>query len=151
MTQSAHQEHRPSVGQEPADAARQMPKSMQHLYPMGDILAVIDDRAAAERAVQALKAAGVPEGDVDVVDGAWFTSVMRANKENWNPLQRVVALLGAEEGEVVRDNVQQAEQGHTLLVIHAEQPSAWECIAGVLKEHGAHHLRHYGRMEMTLL
>jgi hypothetical protein len=69
---------------------------------LGDILAVIDDRAAAERAVQALKEGGVPESDVDLVDGAWFAQVMRANKESWNPLQRVVAVLGSEEGEVVR-------------------------------------------------
>src|SRR4051794_8430067 len=101
MTESAHAEHRPPVGGDPAETAKQMPKSFEHLYPVGDILAVIDDRAEAERAVRALKEAGVPEGDVDLVDGAWFTQVMRANKESWNPIQRVVAVLAAEEGEVV--------------------------------------------------
>jgi hypothetical protein len=151
MTESAHHAHRPPVGADPAQVAETMPKTMEHLYPVGDILAVIDDRAEAERAVQALKEAGVPEGDVDLVDGAWFAQVMRANKESWNPIQRVVALLGAEEGEVVRDYLEEADQGHTLLVVHAEQPAMWERIARVLKEHGARRVRHYGRREMTLL
>jgi hypothetical protein len=128
-----------------------MPKSMGHLYPVGDILGVIDDRAEAELAVQALKEAGVPNGDVDLVDGAWFTQVMRANKASWNPIQRVVALLGAEEGEIVRDYIDQAEQGRTLLVVHADQTEAWERIAPVLQAHGAHHLRHYGRREIVEL
>jgi len=118
---------------------------------VGDILAVVDDRAEAQRAVQALKDAGVREGDIDLVDGPWFAQVMRANKESWNPIQRVVAVLAAEEGEVVRDYIQQADQGHTILVVHAEEPEMWECIAGVLRTHGAHHVRHYGRLEMTVL
>ncbi len=76
---------------------------------------------------------------------------MRANKESWNPLQRVVALLGADEGEVVRDYIQEVDQGHTIVVVHGERAEAWEHVARVLKAHGAHHLRHHGRSEMTLL
>jgi hypothetical protein len=151
MTEHSHAEHRPPVGRDPEQTSEHMPRSMGHLYPVGDILAVIDDRADAERAVQALKDAGVPDGDVDLVDGAWFAKVMRANKESWNPIQRVVAVLGAEEGEVVRDYLQQADAGHTIVVVHAEQREAWERIAQVLKTHGAHHVRHYGRLEMTEL
>ena len=149
MTESSHAEHRPPVGQDPAQAAEGMPKALGHLYPVGDVLAVIDDRAQAERAVQALKDGGIPKGDVDLMDGKWFAEVMRANKASWNPLQHLVALLGAEEGEVVRDYLQQADQGHTIVVVHAEQPEQWECIARVLRTHGAHHIRHYGRLVMT--
>jgi hypothetical protein len=151
MTEHSHAEHRPPVGEDPAQVAASMPKALGHLYPVGDILAVIDDQAEAERAALALKEAGVPESDVDLVDGAWFAQVMRANKESWNPIQRVVAVLAAEEGEVVRDYIQQADQGHTLLVVHAEQPEPWERIATVLRAHGAHHVRHYGRLRMTQL
>jgi hypothetical protein len=126
-----------------------MPKAMGHLYPVGDILAVVDDRATAERLVQALKDCGLPEGDVDLVDGAWFAQVMRANKESWNPLQRGLALLAADEGEVVRNYLEEADQGHTIVVVHAERPELWEPLARVLREHGAHNLRHYGRLVMT--
>lgn len=148
MSEHSHAEHRPHVELDPAAAVR-APRSMAHLYPVGDILAVIDDRAMAERAVQALKDAGVPAADVDLVDGAWFAQVMRATKERWNLIERVVALLAAEEGEVVRDYVRQADQGHTLVVVHAEQPETWDRVAGVLRAHGAHHIRHYGRLTIT--
>ncbi len=151
MHDQSHAGHRPPVGMDPVQAVEGMPASMGHLYPVGDILAVIDDRADAERAVQALKDAGVPEQDVDLVDGPWFAQVMRANKERWNPVQRVVALLGVEEGQVVRDYLQEADQGHTIVVVHAEQQEMWDRIARVLRAHGAHRLRHYGRLAMTEL
>jgi hypothetical protein len=124
---------------------------MEGLYPVGDILAVIDDRPEAERAVQALTAAGVPQGDVDLVDGAWFAEAIRANRASWNPLQRVVAMLAAEEGEVVNDYLDQANQGRTILVVHADQQERWGPIVHVLRTHSAHHVMHYGRLRMTEL
>ena len=151
MTQSSHAEHRPSVGQDPVQAAEEMPTSMGHLYPVGDILAVIDDQADVDRLVQALKAAGVPESDIDLVDGAWFAQVMRANKESWNPIQRALAFLAADEGEVVRTYIEHAEQGHNIVVVHAEQPEMWASIASLLRAHDAHDLRHYGPLVMTTL
>jgi hypothetical protein len=65
--------------------------------------------------------------------------------------ETVVALLGAEEGEVVHDYIEEADQGHTCVVVHAEQRETWERIARMLRAHGAHHLRHYGRLEMIEL
>src|ERR687884_1295340 len=144
MTQSSHDEHRPPIGQHPVQAADDMPKLMGHLYPVGDIVGVIDDHADADRLVQALKAAGVPERDIDLVDGAWFAQVMRANKESWNPMQRALAMLAADEGDVVRAYIRHAEQGHNIVVVHAEQPERWASIASQLRAHGAHDLRHYG-------
>jgi hypothetical protein len=124
---------------------------MGHLYPVGDIAGVIDDRADVDRPVQALKAAGVPESDIDLVDGAWFAQLMRANKESWNPIQRALALLAADEGEVVRTYLQHADEGHNILVVHADQPETWASIANLLRAHGAHDLRHYGSLVMTRL
>jgi hypothetical protein len=152
MTESSHDEHRPPVGQDPVQAAVDMPDLMGHLYPVGDILAVIDNRADVDRLLQELKEeAGVPEGDVDLVDGMWFAQVMRAKKESWNPVQRGLAWLAAEEGAVVRDYVQQADQGHNIVLVHAEQPELWASIARLLKAYGAHHIRHYGSLVMTTL
>ncbi len=151
MTQYSHDEHRPPAGQDPVQAVDDMLKLMAHLYPVGDIVAVIDDRADVDRLVQALKADGVPESDIDLVDGAWFAQVMRANKESWNPIQRALALLAADEGEVVRAYIQHAEQGHKIVVVHADQPETWASIASQLRAHGAHDLRHYGSLVMTRL
>ena len=151
MTQSSHDEHRPPVGQDPVQTAEEIPKLMGHLYPVGDILAVIDERADVDRLVQALAAAGVPDGDIDLVDGAWFVQVMRANKESWNPIQHAVARLAADEGEVVRTYIRHAEEGHSIVVVHAEQPELWATVADLLRAHGAHDLRHYGSLVMTTL
>src|SRR5919109_4404506 len=99
VSEHAHAAHRPPVHLEPAQAAEQAPVSLGQLYPQGDILAVIRDRAEAEQAVQALKDASVPEGEVDLVDGAWFAQAVRQIREHRNPVQRVIALLAADEGE----------------------------------------------------
>jgi hypothetical protein len=149
MAESSHAEHRPPVGQDPVQAAEYMPTLMGHLYPTGDIVAVLNDQADVDRLVQALKAAGVPESDVDLVDGAWFAQVMRANKESWNPIQRALALLAADEGAVVRAYIRHAEQGHKIVVVHAERPEMWASVARLLEAHGAHDLRHYGPLAMT--
>jgi hypothetical protein len=124
---------------------------MGHLYPVGDIVAVVDAPADAERLVHALSGVGLPESDVNVVDGTWFVEVMRAQKESWNPIQHALALLASDEGQVVRGYIEQAEQGHAIVVVHAEKPEQWEPVARVLREFGAHHLRHYGRLAMTTL
>jgi hypothetical protein len=61
MSEDPHAAHRPPVDQDPSTLGPPPPGtfSMGHLYPVGDLLAVIDDRAEAERAVRALKEAGV--------------------------------------------------------------------------------------------
>jgi hypothetical protein len=151
MSEDPHAAHRPPVDQDPSTLGPPPPGtfSMGHLYPVGDILAVIDDPAEAERAVRALKEAGVPESHVDLVDGAWFAEVMRENKDRWNPIQRVVALLAAEEGQTVRAYLQEADQGHSIVVVHAEQAEVRDRAARVLAAHGAHGMRHYGRSMIT--
>ncbi|MDQ3811403.1 MAG: hypothetical protein M3336_14040 [Chloroflexota bacterium] len=42
-----------------------------------------------------------------------------------------------------------ATKTRRVMSVHAERPELWESIARVLGEHGAHHLRHYGRLAMT--
>ena len=72
MSERSHAEHRPSVDQDPAQAGQSAPVKFGQFYPLHDILAVIHDRAMAERAVQALKDAGVADDEVDLLDGPWF-------------------------------------------------------------------------------
>ena len=58
MPPKTHAEHAPPKPE--SDAPVHPPLSFGALYPEGDIHAVIDDREEAERAVQALRAAGIP-------------------------------------------------------------------------------------------
>src|SRR5260370_35103199 len=53
------------------------PASLGNIYPRDDIVAVIDDRESAERAVRALRNAGLPEDDEDLFDGP---SLVEANR-----------------------------------------------------------------------
>jgi hypothetical protein len=78
MTEDAHTEHRPPVDENPSQVGQAAPTQLGQFYPLDDILAVIHDRDTAEHAVQALKDTGVSDGDVDLLDGAWFAEAMRA-------------------------------------------------------------------------
>src|SRR5437868_4276110 len=118
------------------------------VYPLGAIVAVIDSRAEAEKALRALKAAGVPEGEVDLVDGQWFVQAVRHIKERRGLLGRVLASMGAEE-EITRQNAEEAEQGHTVVVVHAEQPEVCGGVVRVLAEHGTHAMHHFGKLVIT--
>jgi len=119
------------------------------LYPVGYILAVIDDRAQAERAVQTLAESGVAEADIDLVDGAWFAQTMVDIKEHRTPVERVMAFLAVEEREFMQEYVAEGVEGHTIVIVHAEQPEIGERVARVLAEHGAREMRHYGRFLIT--
>ena len=83
MTEDAHAEHRPPVDEDPSQVGRAVPTKLGQFYPLDDILAVVDDRAAAERAVQALKDAGVSDSNVDLLDGAWFAEAMRSARRQF--------------------------------------------------------------------
>jgi hypothetical protein len=148
LSDHTHAEHRPFVGQDPAHE-HDAPTSMGQLYPQGDIMAVIDDRAEAERAVLSLKEAGVPEGDIDLVDGPRFLQSIQEIKDHRNPLESVLAMLAAEEGEVTKQLAEQAAQGHTIVVVHAQQTHVSDDVVQMLTRHGAHTMHHYGQLVMT--
>ena len=46
-----------------------LPLTFGTLYPEGNVLAMIDDRRDAVRAVQTPLTAGIPAGDIDLVEG----------------------------------------------------------------------------------
>ncbi len=147
--ESPHASHRPQPGQDPAEAARHAPISFGQLYPVGDILSVIPDRSDAERAVQELQEAGVPKGDIDLVDGAWFVEAVKQIEEHRNPLQRVLALLNWEEREILQEYVEHGQQGHSIVVVHADQPDVCGRVTRILAQHGATAMRHYGPLVIT--
>ena len=68
MAEHSHAEHRPPPPGE--EAGFHNPEHMGVLYPEHDFVAVIDDWQQAQRAVQALKALGIAEDDIDLLDNA---------------------------------------------------------------------------------
>jgi hypothetical protein len=119
------------------------------LYPVGYILAVIPDRTQAERAVQDLQQIGVPPGNINLLDGARFVARMKQIKEHRTPLERVMALLALEEREFIQEYVEHGQQGHTIVVVHSDEPDVCGRIAPVLAAHGGTAMRHYGPLVIT--
>jgi hypothetical protein len=142
---SDHAEHRPPIDEDPASVGEAAPTQLGQFYPLDDILAVVEDRTAGERAVQALKDAGVADVDVDLLDGAWFAEAMRAAGRQHGIARRLARLLPTDESLLVRRYMQEAERGRAILIVHAPNREDIERARSVLAEHGAREMRHYGR------
>ena len=151
MTDHSHAQHRPPVDQDASKLGPPPPGTTVFgtFYPMHDLLAVIDDRATAERAVQALQEAGVPDGDIDLLDGPWFAEAMHSIERHGGVGARLAALLQTDERRLVERYVADAEQGHCIVVVHAPQPEDVERARRVLAAHDAYGMRHYGRWVIT--
>jgi hypothetical protein len=149
MEEGAHARHQPPLNEDPVDAGEHAPTLAGLLYPVGDILAIIRDRADAERAAEALKAAGVPAGDINLVDGPWFVEEMKSVKAHRNPVERVMAFLAVEEREFIEEYAEHGARGDTIMVVHAQQPPVCGHVGHILAQHGATSMRHYGRLVIT--
>jgi len=145
MNEHSHAEHRWPVDEDPTQAWRAAPTMLDRFYPMDDVVAVIDNRIAAERAVQALRNAGVSDGDIDLVDGAWFARAARSAVGQRGMIQNLTHLLPTDETILARTYVEEAEQEHDLIVVHAPSQVDVERARAVLASHGAREMHHYGR------
>jgi hypothetical protein len=134
------------------DLASNPPTSLGNPYPRGDVVAVIDDRQSAERALRALREAGLPEDDLDLVDGPTLVQADRSFRRRRGRLQRLEAWLStlfSDDASYARTYVLEAERGHYLVFAHAPQPAVVELVSQVLRAHGAHDMRHYELMTVT--
>jgi hypothetical protein len=126
--------------------------SLGNIYPRDDVIAVIDDRESAEQAVRALGDAGLPESDVDLVDGPSVVEASRSFEQHRGRLQRFEAWLSSafsDDAAYARAYVLEAERGHYLVIAHAAQPEVVECVSRVLRAYGAHDMRHYEWLTVT--
>ena len=143
MTEHSHAAHRWPTDEDPAQAWRTTPKMMDRFYPLDDIVAVIDSRSTAERAVQALMDAGVSDGDLDLVDGGWFVEAARAVVQHRGVMQRLSHLLPTDESMLAGRYVEEAERMHVIVVVHAPSKDDVERARAVLTAHGAREMHHY--------
>jgi hypothetical protein len=131
------------VDQDPTRSSPQT--SFGWIYPEGDIVAVVEDRATGERAMLDLKQAGVPEGDMDLVDPAWFLAGEHAVEERRGFWQRLGAVVAQEEGDLIKEYVEEAREGHPFVVVHADDDDRAHLIRDVLRAHGARRIEYYRR------
>jgi hypothetical protein len=132
--------------------ANKPPTSFGNAYPRDDVIAVIDDRESAEHAVRALSDAGLPESDVDLLDGPSVVEANRSLQQRRGRLQRLEVWLSSgfsDDAAYARAYALEAERGHYLLIAHAAQPEVVERVSQVLRAHGAHGMRHYEALTIT--
>jgi hypothetical protein len=152
MSSTAHAKHAPPKPGEPLHGGP--PLSFGTLYPEGDVHAVIDDRDQAERAVQALRAAGIPEGDIDLVEGPWYAELHRNFLQHRSLLQHaesVIASLVSDHAKHFDEYAEEARKGHNILIVHATEPEVLEKVRQVLVDYDARLGRHYGHWTVTYL
>ena len=120
-------------------------------YPEGYIVAAFEDRGSAERAASALQGAGRAGHEVRLFSG----EETLANHEEFmgqrNLGQRVAGLLASEEQLASDEYLDLARQGHYFLIVHAPDQVEIDRASPLLKEHGAHHIRHYGKLTISSL
>jgi hypothetical protein len=124
-------------------------------HPRDDLLAVIDDPAAAESAVAALKRASFAGEHIHVFRGhAEIEALARA----WWKHSGVPALLApflaaflSDEFEIEKRYEAEGAAGHTVLAVHAARRNDIERATAVLGEFAAHDMRYFGRWTITEL
>jgi hypothetical protein len=140
MSDHSHADHKPP---------HRTPGSFGVFYPENDIIAVIDDRAEAERAVEALQAAGIPAGDIDLATGEQVLEYDREfRRQQQNPvgrLARAVSHLFSEDARYEDEFAEAARAGRQFLVVHAPRAEVAERLRPILATHHARLARHYRR------
>lgn len=136
-----HAEHRPVRDQSQAGAERH---PLREFYPLDDVVAVLPDEPAAASAKAALVQDGLPDDDIDLVDGGWFIEHTREVHEHRTLMQRLAGLLtSGEERAYVNQYQREASDGHPVLFVHAADHATADHVRRILSRYGARHMRHY--------
>jgi hypothetical protein len=126
-------------------------------YPKHHVVGIIEDRSAADRAADALRAAwrdaGAPEDAVRLFHAEDAREAIRQTEGSYGPAKRAMAALsrgvGSEEGVADRDYQAAVSQGHSVLAVLAPTPEALERARAVLADFNIQHLRYYGPLAVT--
>jgi Family of unknown function (DUF6069) len=149
---SSHAAHRPPVHSDSPPSGP--PLAFGVLYPCDDLVAVIDDPEQAHRAEAALHASGIPVDDSDVLEPTWVLAARRdlEHHRGWlSGLAAGLSTLASDDARYIQSDWREAERGHALVVVHAPTAAVAEQVRQVLRAHGGHGMRHYGRLAVTEL
>ena len=112
-------------------------------YPEDHLVAAVPP-AAAQEAAAALRGAGWADDDVRVLAAEEALARYHGFADHRSLFQRIGAALSADEGETAHDYVEAAEQGQSIVIVHASGQTQAEEAAAVLGRYGARHMHHYG-------
>lgn len=115
-------------------------------YPTNYLIAVLDDRTAAERATDALQGAGI--SDTFSFHGEEGLASIKEHARRESLLHRAwvaVEDIASEAGEYHHEYLDHLRQGHSVVCVHASTKDEVERARVVLATHQAQAIRHFGR------
>jgi hypothetical protein len=124
------------------------PTEFEAFYPMGDVVAAVQDRDQAEAVVQALTASGLPAADRDILDPDFVVHAAEELERRRGILGRLGALFG-DDNYFAGQFAELARTGHPLLLVHVADRATARRVGAILKNHGVRIGSYYGRMTIT--
>jgi hypothetical protein len=128
--------------------ARLPPTEFDAFYPRGDIIAAAEDHTQAEAVVQALREAGFPDGDLEVLDAAFVLRSAEELHRRRGLLGRLGAIFG-DDDYFAEQFVRLARTGRPIVVIHVPKRDDAKRAGAVLRAQGVKIASYYGRMAIT--
>lgn len=129
-----------------AEQHRLLPRALATWNPRGCLVAVLEEPAQAALAALALRNAGFGVADVCLVTPRQFAMILDAQAARGR-LARIATALRTpgDEGLVAAEYADAARRGRHLLIVYAPGNEQVHCAHGLLADHGAHTMYHFGR------
>ena len=112
-------------------------------YPTNQLLGVIDDPSAGERAVDALLVAGFAARDVVLVS----PGEERKPPRLWTRLVRVFQFMLMDQGPDFHYYEAAVREGRAVVAVRIRGRDRLEQARDLLRAHGAHFLNYFGRFQ----
>ena len=118
-------------------------------YPLGYVVAAFDDGQRARQTLEGLQGAGCQNREARLLSGDEVLATHEAFLRQRNLAQRIAGAFDSEERDALEDYLELARQGHHFVIAEAPTEAEIQRALPVLREHGGHKIRHYGRAVIT--
>jgi hypothetical protein len=116
-------------------------------YPERSVLAVLDDAAAVERAVAALRAAGIPDTDVVRLAGPTDAERFDATGRSFaTRLRRIVQFGLMDQMPALAWYEAAVREGRTVLAVRTITRPATLSVVAAFEAAGGHYVNRFGRL-----
>lgn len=119
-------------------------------YPVGHVIAILSDGREAGQAARAFRDAGF--ADVVVFDGPQALQAIESKEHKASPLARAwdrLALRLSDDTDARQEALEALRQGHAWVAVYASDGAQVDQAEGILRAHGAHAPRFFGRWAIT--
>lgn len=122
---------------------------MGTFYPTDYVIAVIDDPEQAQQAARELSGTGCNPEYIGLFSGQQVLANHQAYLKQRNMLERIEGLFPSDEGEALQSYLEAAEAGASFIAVHTPNVHDVERYRGILSQHHARSIKHYGKWVLT--